>query len=120
MKKFLSVVILLTALLVGGCGGEILFENVTPNDIHVSGNDAGNLIIKKETFMPIVVPEGSIIQVDAKLSAGRLVIKAEGEEYVIDKSGETFIDVPAGDREFFLAAQNGMTGDVFLRAVPKN
>ena len=120
MKKFLSVLILLTALLVGGCGGEILFENVTPNDIHVSGKDAGNLVVKKETFMPIRVPDGSILQVDAKISAGKLVVKIEDEEYVIDKTGETFIDVAAGDQEFFLAAQNGFTGDVFLRAVPKN
>ncbi len=120
MKKFLSVVILLTALIVGGCGGSIAFVNDDINTIHVSGNDAGNLVVKKETLMPILVPDGSIIQVDAKISAGRLVIKIDDEEYVINKSGETFIDVAAGDQEFFLAAENGFTGDVFLRAVPKN
>lgn len=120
MKKFLSLVILLTALLVGGCGGSIAFVNEDINTIHVWGEDAGNLIIKKEGFMPIVVPEGSIVQVDAKISAGRFVIKIDDKEFVIDKTGESFIDVAAGDRQFFLAAENGFTGDVFLRAVPKN
>ena len=120
MKNFFSVLILLTALLVGGCGGSIAFVNDDINTIHVSGEGAGNFIIKKETFMPIRVPDGSIIQVDAKISAGKLVVKIEDEEYIIDKTGETFIDVAAGDQEFFLAAQNGFTGDVILRAVPKN
>ena len=120
MKKFLSVLVLLTALLVGGCGGSIAFVNDDINTIHVSGEDAGNLIIKKEGFMPIVIPEGSIIQVHAELKAGRLVIKAEDKEYVIENSGDRFIEVAAGDQEIFLAAENGFTGDVFLRAVPKN
>lgn len=120
MKKFLSVVILIVALVISGCddGGEMGVDSLTPGKITVTATNAsdggGSGIIK--------VPEGSAIQVDAKISSGTLIIRMlkDEKEYTINKSGESFIDVPPGEYHLMLSSKDGLTGEIILRAVPKN
>ena len=128
MKKLLLALIVLTALFVVGCGGgestnsstdneQVYFRTASvDNEIKITANDASD----SGTNGFIKIPDGSAIHVDAKISAGKLIIHVEGKEYNVDKSGETFIDVPAGDHELRFDAVNGLTGEIILRAQSKN
>ena len=126
MKKFLLALIVLTAFIVVGCGGDSTVEiepgsfrtasvdneiKITANDVTTNGNSSNGFI---------KVPDGSAIHVDAKISAGKLIIRVEGKELTVDKSGETFIDVPSGERDLRFEAADGLTGEIILRARPKN
>lgn len=93
MKKFLS-----SAFSVGECDKSKMEMTTTPdNEIRISATNAdesgGNGHIK--------IPDGSAIQVDAKISAGKLIIDIDDKEYEIDKTGESFIDVPPGKHDCF-------------------
>ncbi len=125
MKKFLLALIVLTAFIVVGCGGgessadneQVYFRTSSvDNEIKVTANDASD----SGTNGFIKVPDGSAIHVNAKISAGKLIIRVEGKELTVDKSGESFIDVPAGDHELRFDAVNGLTGEIILRAQSKN
>ena len=118
MKKFFIALIVLTAFIVVGCGGESTIVSSVDNEIKITAKDASD----SGGNGHINIPDGSAIHVDAKISAGKLIIRDvrdEGKEYTVDKSGETFIDVPAGDcgLQFEL---DGLTGEIILRAKPKN
>ena len=126
MKKFLLALIVLTAFIVVGCGGESADDNEqvyfraasVDNEIKITANDANTNGNSSNGF--IKVPDGYAIHVDAKISAGKLIIRVEGKKYTVDKSGETFIDVPAGDRDLRFEAADGLTGEIILRDKPKN
>ncbi len=120
MKKFLSLMILSAALFVSGCGGETIVSQDTPDDITFLATDAGNFFYARESLVPLTIPEGSGIHVDASISSGKFIITIEGKEYEIDKTSEFFIDVPAGERDVFMAAKSGLTGKIVLTVVPKN
>ena len=125
MKKFLLALIVLTAFIVVGCGGgessgdneQVYFRTSSvDNEIKVTANDASD----SGTNGFIKVPDGSAIHVNAKISAGKLIIRVEGTEYTVDKSGETFIDVSSGERDLRFEAADGFTGEIILRAQSKN
>ena len=124
MKKFLSVLVLISALIVGGCGGSS-FGIYLPHDADTS---AENKIIKVLAeneddaggSNSLTISEGSCIKVDANISSGKLIIIVEGTEYVIDKTGESFINVSAGEQKVDFLARDGLTGEIILRAVPKD
>lgn len=124
MKKFLSVLVLISALIVGGCGGSS-FGIYLPHDTDTS---AENKIIKVLAeneedaggSNSLTIPEGSCIQVNANISSGKLIIIVEDKEYEINKTGESFIDVSAGEQKVDLLARDGLTGEIILRAVPKD
>ncbi len=127
MKKFLLALIVLTAFIVVGCGGgestadneQVYFRAASvDNEIKIIANDANTNGNSSNGF--IKIPNGSAIRVDAKISAGKLIIRVEGKEVTVDKSGETFIDVPSGDRDLRFEAADGLTGEIILRAKPKN
>ena len=119
MKKFLLALIVLTTFIVVGCGGgESTIVSTVDNEIKITAKDAtdsgGNGHIN--------IPDGSAIHVDAKISAGKLIIRDvrdEGKEFTVDKSGETFIDVPAGECGLRFEL-DGLTGEIILRAKSKN
>jgi len=117
MKKFLSILLLIAALLVGGCAkDEMTIDSADNNEIKISATNASD----GGGIGYIKIPDGSALHVDAKISAGKLIIRVEGKEHTVDKSGETFIDVPAGERDLRLSAADGLTGEIILRARPKN
>ena len=116
MKKFLSVLVLISALIVGGCGGSSFKGYCAENEIRIESENEDN----NESLAPLTIPEGSGIHVDANISAGKFIITIEGNEYEIDKSGESFIEVPAGERDVFMAAKSGLTGKIVLTVVKKN
>ena len=89
------------------------------NEIKITANNATTNDIS-EGYGFIKIPDGFAIHVDAKISAGKLIIRVEGNEYTLDKSGETVIDVPSGERDLRFVAVDGLTGEIILRAKPKN
>jgi len=127
LKKFLLALIVLTAFIVVGCGGgestadneQVYFRAASvDNEIKITANDANTNGNSSNGF--IKIPDGSAIHVDAKISAGKLIIRVEGKELTVDKSGESFIDVPAGERDLRFEAADGLTGEIILRAQSKN
>ena len=124
MKKFLIALIVLTALFVVGCGGESSGDNEqvyfrtssVDNEVKIIANDASD----SGTNGFIKIPAGSALHVDAKISAGKLIIRVEDKEYTVDKSGKTFIDVSAGECNLRFEAADGLTGEIILRAQSKN
>ena len=119
MKKFFIALIVLTAFIVVGCGGESTIVSSVDNEIKITAKDASD----SGGNGHINIPDGSAIHVDAKISAGKLIIRDvrdEGKEYTVDKSGETFIDVPSGERDLRFEAADGLTGEIILRAKSKN
>ena len=131
MKKFLLALIVLTTFIVVGCGGgestidssadneKVYFRAASvDNEIKIIANDANTDGNSSNGF--IKIPNGSAIRVDAKISAGKLIIRVEGKELTVDKSGETFIDVPAGEVDLRFEATDGLTGEIILRAQSKN
>lgn len=117
MKKFLLALIVLTAFIVVGCGGgESTIDSSVDNEIKITAKGASD----SGGIGYINIPDGSALHVDAKISAGKLIIRVEGKEYTVDKSGETFIDVPAGDRDLRFETADGLTGEIILRAQSKN
>lgn len=115
MRKIFGVVIVLTVLVVAGCTMSNMSINSTDDEVKIAASNAdeggGNGHIK--------IPNGSALQVNAKITAGKLIIRIANVEHAFDKSGEFFIDVPAGDCDMFFSAANGLTGEITLRALPK-
>ena len=115
MKKIFCVMILLAVMIVGGCTASKMSIDSTQDEIKISATNAdesgGNGSMK--------IPDGSAVQVDAKISSGKLIIGVGGKEYTVDKSGELFIDVPAGECDLSFTAKEGLTGEIILHALPK-
>ncbi|MBR4642327.1 MAG: hypothetical protein IKO74_06330 [Selenomonadaceae bacterium] len=115
MKKIFCLTILLAVLIVGGCTASKMSIDSTQDEIKISATNAdesgGNGNIK--------IPDGSAVPVDAKISSGKLIIGVGGKEYTVDKSGELFIDVPAGECDLSFTAKEGLIGEIILRALPK-
>ena len=114
MKKIFSVMILLTVLLIGGCAGSKMSISTDDNETKITATNADESVGDNS----ITIPESSVVQGEAKISSGKLIIRVGGREQVIDKSGEFFIDVPTGG-ELTLTAKDGLTGEIILRALPK-
>lgn len=115
MRKIFGVMILLAMLIVGGCTGSSMKISSTDDEITISATnaneDGGNGSIK--------IPEGSTLQGDAKISAGKLIMVIGGKEHIVDKTGEFFIDVPGGKCDLLFTAEDGLTGEIILRALPE-
>lgn len=115
MKKIFGVMILLAALLIGGCTNSEMTVSTTDNETEISATNADEEVGDSN----ITIPEGSVVQGEAKISSGKLIIRVGGKEHVIDKSEEFFIDVPASGGEMSLSAKDGLTGEIKIRALPK-
>ena len=115
MRKIFGVMILLAALLVGGCTNSEMTVSTTNNETTISAKNADEEVGTSN----VTIPEGSTVQGEAKISAGKLIFRIGGKEQVIDKSDEFFIDVPASGGELSLSAKDGLTGEITLRALPK-
>ena len=147
MKKFLSVLILLTALLVGGCGGKSSMEidnTAKPNTVTITAENAEN----GGGVGYLKINDGEAIQVDAKITSGKLLLKIREKKlvfedkpdkssvdksdvikfqnafvnltpHVIDKSGKSFIDVPPDEYVILIDSEDGLTGEIILSAAPK-
>jgi len=117
VTKILSVMILIAALIVGGCSkNEMTIDSSQNNEIKISATNASD----GGGIGYIKIPDGSALHVDAKISAGKLIILVEGKEHIVDKTGESFIDVPTGERDLRLNSADGLTGEIILSARPKN
>ena len=121
MRKILfGVMILLVAMIVLGYGkmsSFIVVSSMDDNEIKISASNASDS--SNTGTGNIKIPAGSAIQVDATITKGKLIITAGDKACVVVKSGESFIDVPAGDCELFFQGVNDLTGEITLRALPK-
>lgn len=116
MKKFLSVLVLISALIVGGCGGSSFGVSYTvENEIRIESENEDD----GDGGGTLKVPEGSGINVIANISAGKFIITVEGKEYEINQTSEVFIDVSAGEQNVSFLGRDGLTGDILLRVAPK-
>lgn len=115
MKKFFGVMILLTVLLIGGCTGSKMSISTDDNETKISATNADESVGDSN----VTIPEGSVVQGEAKISSGKLIIRVGNREHTVEKSGEFFIDLPTSGGELFLTAKDGLTGEIILRAMPK-
>ncbi|MBQ7454627.1 MAG: hypothetical protein IJS69_06235 [Selenomonadaceae bacterium] len=115
MRKIFCVMILLTMIFVGGCTKSEMSINSTDEQIKISATNAN----ENSGTGYIKIPEGATLQVDAKISSGKLIVNIGNKDHEFDKAGQVFIDVPPGNYDLFLTAANGLTGEIILRALPK-
>lgn len=115
MKKIFSVAILFAALLVVGCTSSSFSVVSDDSEIKISAENADDSTGEGN----IKIPDGAALNVDAKITAGKLLIRVGNDEHAIEKSGESFIDVPPGGCEIFFTATDGLTGEIILRPLPK-
>lgn len=107
--------ILSAALLVGGCENSEMSVTTNTNEVNISATKAGENFDAK-----IVTLENcSSVQVNSKISSGKLIIYVGGKEYEIDKTGEVVIDLPANDSKLILSAKDDLTGEIKIRSLPK-
>lgn len=116
MTKIFCVLILFAAIVIGGCTtSKMSVESTDDKEITISatnaGDGGGNGSIK--------IPEGSTLHVNAKISAGKLIVDLGDRKHTVDKTGEFFIDTPPGRYELSFSAQDGLTGEIVLRALPR-
>lgn len=121
MKNFLSVLVLLTALIVGGCSDKpVLVNSHTADDRVILEADGAYSIGSGDTERNgIKISDGEVLKVDAQITSGKLILEVEGKKYEFDKSGETFIDVSAGDLILAMTPESGLTGKIIFSAAPK-
>ena len=114
MKKFLSVMILIAALIVGGCESESFSVSVVNGEIQVEGktcngsNGTAELDENDNAFIG-----------EAKIDSGKIEIKVGSKTHTFDKSGEISFDVPVGSREIVFTGLDNFTGEIKLKSVPK-
>lgn len=116
MRKIFVVMILLAAMIAGGCTTSkfgIVSTDDSKIEISVENSD------KDSKTGNIKIPDGAAVQVDAKISAGTLIISGGGKEYEINQSGEYSLDLPPGNHELFFNTKNNLTGEIVLRVMPK-
>ncbi|MBR4383645.1 MAG: hypothetical protein IKP64_08815 [Selenomonadaceae bacterium] len=118
MKKFLSVLVLLTALIVGGCSDKPVIVNSHTADNRIILEADGAYGDSERNG--IEISDGEVLKVDAQITSGKLILEVEGQEYEFDKSGETFIEVSAGNRIVTMTPKSGLTGKIIFSAVPKD
>ena len=116
MRKIFCLLILTAALIIGGCTkSSMTIESTDNNQVKISATNSsdggGNAQIN--------ILDGASLHVDAKITAGKLIVDVANNKHTIDKTGEFFIDVPAGGYNLILTAQDGLTGEITLRALPK-
>lgn len=114
MRKFLSVLILIAALIVGGCESESFSVTSVNGDIHVEGENCNGSIGKAELDI-----DGGALVGDAKITSGRVEVQVGKKTYTFDNSGQISVDVPAGVKEITFTGVDKFTGDLQLKAVPK-
>ena len=117
MKKFLSVLLLIAALIVGGCSDKPVtsITGTADNRIVFEADDASG---GSETG-GIDISDGEVMKVDVQITSGKFILEVEGQEYEFDKSGESFIEMSAGMQKIFINPKNGLTGKIIFSAVPK-
>ena len=115
MRKIFIALIVLTMLVVGGCTRSSMSVDSTGDEIKIAATNADDGSGNGQ----IEIPDGSTLQVDAKISAGKLIIRVGNKDHEVDKSGEFFIDVPPGECYLVFTAKDGLTGEIILRALPK-
>ena len=114
MRKFLSVMILIAALIVGGCDSSSYSVSNENGDIRVEGKNCNGSI--GTTTLDV---DGGILVGESKIESGRIEVNVGGKVHTFDKSGEISVDVPAGVREIVFTGSDNFTGELTLKAVPK-
>ena len=116
MRKIFCLLILTAALIIGGCTVDrMTIESTDNNEVKISATNASD----GGGLAQIKIPDGASLHVDAKITAGKLIVDIANNKHIVDKTGEFFIDVPAGGYSVILKAQDGLTGEITLRALPK-
>ena len=115
MRKIFCAMIFFAVIIVGGCTASKMSIESTQDEIKISATNAD----EGGSNGNIKIPDGSAVQVDAKISSGKLIIGVGGKEYTVDKTGESFIDVPPGECDLSFTAKENLTGEIILRALPK-
>ena len=116
MRKIFVVMILLAAMIASGCSTSkfgIVSTDDNKIEISVENSDADSKTGN------IKIPDGAAVQVDAKISAGTLIISGGDKQYEINQTGEYSLDLPPGNHELFFNTKNGLTGEIILRVLPK-
>ena len=114
MKHFLSVMILIATLLVGGCDSSSASVSSVNGDIHVEGENCSDSLGTAEIDI-----DGGVLVGDAKIKSGRVEVQVGNKTYTFDNSGEISVDVPPGNREVNFRGLDKFTGELTLKAVPK-
>jgi len=115
MKKFLSVMILIAALIVGGCTSENFSVSVTNGDIQVKGETCQ----ESSGTAQLDGNGASVLVGEAKITGGKIDMNVGGKTFTFDKSQEISVDVPAGTSEITFNAHDNFTGEINLKTVPK-
>ena len=114
MKHFLSVMILIAALIVGGCDSSSSSISSDNGDIRVEGENINESLGTAELDI-----DGGVLVGEAKIKSGRVEVQVGNKTYTFDNSGEISVDVPPGNREVNFRGLNNFTGELTLKAVPK-
>ena len=114
MKKFLSVLILLTALIICGCTSESFSVSNVNGEIHVEGKTCNG----SNGTAALDENDNAFIG-EAKIESGRIEIQVGSKTHAFDKSGEISFDVPAGSHEIVFTGTDNFTGEITLKSVPK-
>lgn len=115
MKKFFGVMILLLALVISGCENSQISVTTDGDEVNISATNAGENFDAKI----VTLKNCSSVQVDSKISSGKLIIYVGGKEHAIDKTGEVVIDLPANESKLILSAEDNLTGEIKIRSLPK-
>ncbi len=114
MKHFFSVMILIAALIVGGCDSSSSSISSDNGDIRVEGENINESLGTAELDI-----DGGVLIGEAKIKSGRVEVQVGNKTYTFDNSGEISVDVPPGNREVNFRGLNNFTGELTLKAVPK-
>ncbi len=116
MREIFCAMILLAAMIVGGCTtSKFGIVSTDDSEIKISVENSD----KDSKTGNIKIPDGSAVQVDAEISTGILIISGGGKEYEINKTGEYSLDLPPGNYELLFYTKNGLTGEIILHILPK-
>lgn len=114
MKHFFSVMILIAALIVGGCDSSSSSISSDNGDIRVEGENINESLGTAELDI-----DGGVLVGEAKIKSGRVEVQVGNKTYTFDNSGEISVDVPPGNREVNFRGLDNFTGELTLKAVPK-
>lgn len=114
MKKIFSIMILIAALIVGGCSGSSSSVSSVNGEIHIEGENCSESLGSAELEI-----DGGVLVGEAKIKSGRVEVQVGNKTYTFDNSGEISVDVPPGNREVNFRGLDNFTGELTLKAVPK-